>query len=62
VVEGCERPADGSEAVFNEATVRLCQEHHADFDVDPLEWDGELDDSGSTVVRLWKREGIGQAS
>ncbi len=62
VVEGCDRASDGSALAFNDASLELCEKHRADFDVDPLEWDGELDDSGTTVVRLWRREGIGSAS
>lgn len=48
VVEGCDWPSDGSALAFNDASLALCEKHHADFDVDPLELDGEL----TTAARL----------
>ena len=62
VVVGCGRASDGESIDFSGAAVVLCGQHHAELDADPLLWDGDLNEDGTAVVRLWRREGVGSAS
>jgi hypothetical protein len=61
-VDGCHRPAEEPELAYNHARVRLCAEHRGDFEVAPHLWDGELDPEGEHAVRIWHRQGVGDAS
>ena len=42
---------------FSEAIVSPPEEHHDDFDIDPVEWNRKLSEDATRVARSWKTRG-----
>ncbi len=62
VVDGCDRAAIAEPVLWGGSEASLCQEHVDAFAAQPTDWNGELSGDGTTVTRLWRREGVGEAS
>ncbi|HLI01353.1 MAG TPA: hypothetical protein VKV06_11260 [Acidimicrobiales bacterium] len=62
VTEGCTKEVTAVPVLWGDAEAALCDEHVAAFLAQPTDWDGELSPDGRTVVRLWRRQGVGEAS
>lgn len=54
-VEGCHRPASGPPVSFRKAPMLLCPEHRRAYTRSRSDWDGTLDPTGHSVLRLHPR-------
>lgn len=61
-VDGCDRPATGETVLWGDVAASLCQEHATEVRAQPTDWNGALAPDGASVERLWRRQGVGEAS